>query len=170
MIDKPEAISIAQHELQRRRRAGQVDLVLLEEETIDKPFGWVFFYDSKDFIRTGDLRLSLIGSSPFIVDRKDGSVHFTGTAHPIEYYVEAYGRIGTIPRPTHWTFLGDITPPESLLQRLPRIGQELAMTNFEMKHCDTCRSPLRGGARFCSVCGAKVSSSGASEGNASLGR
>jgi hypothetical protein len=28
------------------------------------------------------------------VDRKDGSIHLTGTAFPVERYLESYGRVG----------------------------------------------------------------------------
>jgi hypothetical protein len=45
----------------------------------------------------------VIGNSSIIVDRKDGSIHVTGTSHPLEYYLQAYERDGKLPpRPTTW--------------------------------------------------------------------
>ncbi len=34
------------------------------------------------------------GNAPLIVDRKDGTVHITGTAFPTEQYLESYERVG----------------------------------------------------------------------------
>jgi hypothetical protein len=56
-------------------------------------FGWVFFYNSKAFLETGDvLRHFLVGNAPFIVHRNDGRVYITGTAQSIDHYVEEYRR------------------------------------------------------------------------------
>ncbi|MBK8545311.1 MAG: hypothetical protein IPL62_18335 [Caulobacteraceae bacterium] len=43
----------------------------------------MFFYDSEEHQSSRDFRLSLVGNAPIIVDRADGSIHPTGTAHPI---------------------------------------------------------------------------------------
>jgi hypothetical protein len=64
----------------------------LEEETLEMDFGWVFFYTSRLFRDTGDFKYALAGNAPMIVDRKDGSLHPTGTAHPVEYYIEKFRR------------------------------------------------------------------------------
>ncbi|GAM99095.1 hypothetical protein U91I_02735 [alpha proteobacterium U9-1i] len=66
--------------------------VIVDSRTRELDIGWVFFYDSEEHQSSGDFGLSLVGNAPIIVDRADGSVHPTGTAHPIEYYVEEYRR------------------------------------------------------------------------------
>lgn len=63
---------------------------LIEDETIEESFGWVFFYNSKEFLETGDFSYALIGNAPIIVDRLTGIVTQTGTAYPIEYYINQY--------------------------------------------------------------------------------
>lgn len=54
--------------------------------------GWVFFWDSKRHQETGDFRDATVGNAPILVDRTDGSVHHTGTARPIEEYIDRYKR------------------------------------------------------------------------------
>jgi hypothetical protein len=41
-----------------------------------------------------DPSIPVLGNAPFIVDRKDGSIHLTGTAYPIEQYLKSYIRVG----------------------------------------------------------------------------
>ncbi len=70
----------------------QPECVLLDEETIEKDWGWVFFYQSREYLEGGDELSALAGNAPYIVNRHDGSLHETGTAQPVEYYIEAYER------------------------------------------------------------------------------
>jgi len=35
-----------------------------------------------------------VGNSPIIISKFDGSLHVTGTAQPIEYYIENFVRTG----------------------------------------------------------------------------
>ena len=67
-----------------------VSLQLIVDETLERPFGWVFFYNSKEFLDTGDFRCTLAGNAPFFVDRVDGAITVTGTAKPIEDYIADY--------------------------------------------------------------------------------
>jgi hypothetical protein len=69
-------------------------IVILDESTIEKDWGWVFFYTSRKWRDTRDLRYALAGNSPFIVERKSGRVIATGTAFPIEQYIANYERCG----------------------------------------------------------------------------
>ena len=66
----------------------ELELGLFSEQTVEREFGWVFFYGLRD------PSVQIAGNAPFIVDRRDGSVHVTGTAYPIEDYLESYARIG----------------------------------------------------------------------------
>lgn len=68
------------------------DLVIVSERKYD--FGWVFFWNTKQFADSGDHRHGLVGNAPLIVDRNDGQLYVTGTAHPLDYYIEEY-RKGT---------------------------------------------------------------------------
>lgn len=55
-------------------------------------FGWVYFYDSSVHAKTGKLTDAVVGNAPLIVDRADGKLYITGTAHPIEHYLQEYRR------------------------------------------------------------------------------
>jgi hypothetical protein len=71
-------------------RPDGVTPVILDDKTIERDFGWVFFYQSREHIETGDFGSILLGNAPVIVDRDDGSLHVTGTAQPIESYLAKY--------------------------------------------------------------------------------
>lgn len=91
MIDRATATGLARaylDHLERCRAASgePTPMILLEEHTREQDFGWVFFYAASD------PDVTLAGNAPVIVDRRDGSVHATGTAFPIEEYVASYAR------------------------------------------------------------------------------
>lgn len=69
-------------------------LVISGVESIAGELGWVFFYQSKDYLDTGDPATGLIGNAPIIVSKADGSLHVTGTAESVEVYVENFKRSG----------------------------------------------------------------------------
>ena len=63
---------------------------LLDDRTMDKPYGWVFFYQSKAFIETRDPLHGLAGNAPIIINRFTNDIRCTGTARPIEHYLADY--------------------------------------------------------------------------------
>jgi hypothetical protein len=67
---------------------GGGTMKLFSEDTVERPFGWVFFYGP------ADESVIVAGNALFIVDRKDGSIHVTGTGYPTEAYLESYARTG----------------------------------------------------------------------------
>ena len=71
------------------------ELVVLDEHTREESFGWVFFYSTQAYQETGAIEHSLVGNAPIIVDKRTGELHVTGTADPLEVYVENYRRHGT---------------------------------------------------------------------------
>lgn len=89
-ITKSEAEQMAHEYVRTKDRDTGGDLVLLVEETIEHNFGWIFFYDSKRHIETGDIRHALAGNAPIVVTKTDGRIHETGTAYPLEHYLQEY--------------------------------------------------------------------------------
>ncbi len=65
-------------------------LVVVDVQEHD--FGWVYFYNSKEYAETGDFNFSLVGNPPVIVDRVDGKLYGTGTANPTEHYLGEFRR------------------------------------------------------------------------------
>jgi Immunity protein 35 len=59
------------------------ELDIIHSNTIDASEGWIFFYNSKDFIETGDLSSALAGNGPIFVDR-NGVVKMLPSAIPWE--------------------------------------------------------------------------------------
>jgi hypothetical protein len=55
-------------------------------------FGWLYFYDSATHAKTGRNTDAVVGNAPLIVDRVDGNLYVTGTAHPVEHYLQEYRR------------------------------------------------------------------------------
>ena len=53
---------------------------LFSEQTIEREFGWVFFYGPRDPL------VQLAGKAPFIVDSRDGSVHVIAATIPRTYF------------------------------------------------------------------------------------
>jgi hypothetical protein len=58
------------------------------------PYGWVFGYQSRSFLETGDFRDAYCGNAPFLVEKDTGRVLCLGTAHPIEHYLSNYEATG----------------------------------------------------------------------------
>jgi hypothetical protein len=73
-----------------------VDIVLKgsarieREKTIAKPYGWIFFYQSNEFLDSGTQSAALGGNAPIIVDRNSFELRLTGTARPLEEYLAEY--------------------------------------------------------------------------------
>lgn len=55
-------------------------------------FGWVYFYDGSIHVETGNASDAVVGNAPLIVDRTDGKLYITGTAHSVEYYLHEFRR------------------------------------------------------------------------------
>lgn len=95
MITFDEARQIAQEQIASFHFAPKKDsLILLEDATIEKEWGWVFFFTSRLWHETKDFRHALAGNAPFIVERSSGRVVSTGTAHPLDDYLERYEKYG----------------------------------------------------------------------------
>jgi len=67
-------------------------LALMNDRTREEEFGWVFFYQTREYLENRNPLAMLAGNAPIIVDRRDGSVHETGTALPVDEYVNAFRR------------------------------------------------------------------------------
>ena len=66
------------------------ELVVMDGETIEKEYGWVFFYQTKEYLKTGDSGDALVGNAPYIVNKYSAELIETGTANPVEDYIAEY--------------------------------------------------------------------------------
>lgn len=65
-------------------------LLVVDDQTIEKEWGWVFFYNSIDYLKSGEITDALAGNAPYIVNKITGEILATGTAYDIEHYIKEY--------------------------------------------------------------------------------
>jgi len=93
MITYEEARRLAAEHLGEGRPGPYgVTPLIIEGSTRETEFGWLFFYNAKEYLETGDFRYCLAGNAPLFISKRDGAVYVTGTARPIEEYVEEIER------------------------------------------------------------------------------
>lgn len=64
--------------------------VLIDDSTIEKPWGWVFFYQYKRFVDAKNMVQQIAANAPFLVNRNTGKVTKTGTAYDLTKYLQVY--------------------------------------------------------------------------------
>ena len=65
--------------------ADDDSLVIVSELTIEKDYGWIFFYQSRKYLETGQFNYQLAGNGPVVFERETGGVHHLGShKHPDE--------------------------------------------------------------------------------------
>lgn len=87
-IDRATATDIA-----RRTIAAEPDgpeLVVMEERTVERAFGWVFFYTTKKYLQTKDPNHAKPGTAPLVVEREDGRTEFLATSVPPAVAIEVW--------------------------------------------------------------------------------
>lgn len=57
-------------------------------------YGWVFGYQSRKFIETGNFSDQLAGNSPLLVDKQTQKLYVLGTAQSVDFYVKNYIAFG----------------------------------------------------------------------------
>ena len=75
MISEAEAIEIATRFILKAALAVEGGVAIASRQTIRKPYGWVFFYNSTRYLETGDPLEALGGNGPVIVERDGGRLH-----------------------------------------------------------------------------------------------
>lgn len=98
MIDYDQALSLVNARIAEFDAPEADAWVVYQEHTIERPFGWVFFWGSGMYARTGDLSYAVGGNAPYIVNRHTGAVVETGTGEPTEVYIQRYEARGSDPR------------------------------------------------------------------------
>jgi hypothetical protein len=88
-MTRAEAESIALRSINQHYYHPRDSLAVLPKPVIEKPYGWIFFYQSRAFLETGDFTFQLMGNGPVVV-RDDGTVHTLGTARSPEEEIAAY--------------------------------------------------------------------------------
>jgi len=85
-INLSQATEIARQEMMRDT---DHEFVLETGKTKEHPFGWVFFYNTKQYLETKRPNDLVPGAGPFIVTR-DGSIVHLSTSVPLQQAIEDY--------------------------------------------------------------------------------
>ncbi|MBV8580249.1 MAG: hypothetical protein JO225_04005 [Candidatus Eremiobacteraeota bacterium] len=99
------------------------DIIIIEERMQERARGWLFPYQTREFLATKDPRKGLLGMGPIYVDKLNGSVHVVPTGGA-SAWVEEYDRTGVPPKiggPLR--YIGTGTPPP-LLPPFPTAGSD----------------------------------------------
>src|SRR5690242_7987951 len=60
------------------------EVVLYDENTVERDIGWVFYYNSKGFRESGDFRKMLMGNAPIFVSKMTGESFFIQDTVPVD--------------------------------------------------------------------------------------
>jgi Immunity protein 35 len=79
-------------------RSVKGGLVVMDEMTLTKPYGWVFFYNSRRYLETRDILHAIAGNGPVVVLADTGEVVTLGTARRWEEAIAAFEQQRRLPR------------------------------------------------------------------------
>src|SRR5688572_16482069 len=89
VTDPDDALGIARKALATAAAKAGVELVVREDETVEKGFGWVFFAAPREG-GTGAAPAAVPGVGPLVVHRADGTTRFLSTSVPPDKAVAEY--------------------------------------------------------------------------------
>jgi hypothetical protein len=79
-LDKDQAEKIAKKVIDEN--SGGHDFLIMKDKTVERAFGWVFFYATRKYLETRDPQYLVPGAAPLVVLREDGSTEFLPTSIP----------------------------------------------------------------------------------------
>jgi immunity protein 35 of polymorphic toxin system len=77
-VDREGALAIARKTVAGLKR--DVELVVVEDKTLEKEFGWVFFSTTTRQGQAGEVAAGFPGLGPLVVHRADGTTRFLPTS------------------------------------------------------------------------------------------
>jgi hypothetical protein len=86
MIGLEDAKRIAIGHLANLSDSGGTELEIAKVQ--EESFGWVFFYQAREYLERGMLSSMLAGNAPFVVLRESGAIKTLGTVHPASFYID----------------------------------------------------------------------------------
>jgi len=91
-LNKAQARTLVETRLRLLERSMRMPLAILDDKTIERPWGWVFFWNSVVYRDSRDPARMVAGLAPFLINRRTGERGPTGTAHPVDTYIRRYER------------------------------------------------------------------------------
>jgi hypothetical protein len=77
------ATNLARARIDELAESVESTFELLSESTVEIRQGWIFFYNSAEFVKSGDMLDALAGNGPILVTR-EGVIHELPSAIPWE--------------------------------------------------------------------------------------
>jgi hypothetical protein len=90
MIDKNSARKLVQAYINSSYQVEGDSIIILNEETLDKDYGWIFFYTSRRYLKTKLISHMLAGNGPILVEKESGALIQLSTAVPLEESIRDY--------------------------------------------------------------------------------
>jgi Immunity protein 35 len=79
MLDRATAIKKVTELINADFKVEGDELTIIPEETLEKDYGWVFFYNSSRYLRTGKFSDRVVGNGPIVFEKESGSIHMLGS-------------------------------------------------------------------------------------------
>ena len=95
VIDLRGARQLAEQELEPLR-TPEDDLIFLDDMTEDVPEGWVFFWDDRRHVETGEMKYAQVGGGPIFVSRSGDLVHMVWSGESWEIALARYRATGSM--------------------------------------------------------------------------
>jgi len=64
--------------------------VVVENQKLETASAWIFVYNSKRYLETGEIIYALAGNGPVFVNKKTGEVKFHGSIPPLQTIIDEY--------------------------------------------------------------------------------
>ena len=89
MLNKEEARKIALTAIADSAKKSGLDYVIIEKLIVEKDFAWVFPFNTREYVETGNIKKIALGISPVVINRQSGAV--VAVPHmPIANFLEQY--------------------------------------------------------------------------------
>lgn len=90
-LNRESASALAREKVDQLARAAGDEFEILSESTIEVEQGWLFFFNTADFVATRNPTAALAGNGPILVTR-EGALHELPSAIPWEEAVKRVQR------------------------------------------------------------------------------
>src|SRR5450755_1817589 len=131
MLTKAEALQLV-------RQQFPSDCDVMDDRTIERPNGWLFFFQSKSFIETRDPLNALLGSGGILVEKSGGRCLEFGSGKSPDLNLKIY-EAGYLDYDDYDLVISAISDPEQTLVFLLQLG--ISFVKPEFAHGETWRIP-----------------------------
>ena len=65
-------------------------IIINDTLTLERPYGWIFFYNSQKYIMTKNPLYAIFGNCPIVIEKETGMMSFLGTALNLSEELEIF--------------------------------------------------------------------------------